>query len=389
MKKKKFFAKFFIFLLLVFLVSGSGYFFLKREPHEVTQLRKAEVAETEEGHQEYYFKQLDKDEKRAYREILEGVRQRKEEFYVTLSADNKVDKVYHAVLKDHQELFWAHNRETIYKTTFKGRDYCIFSPEYSYTEAEIKEISEAMETACREVLSLLPEEAGDYEKAKTVYTYLIDLASYEVSEHDQSIAGIFWKKSAVCAGYAGAAQYLLERLNVPCIYVDGKAVDSEQNHAWNIVEIDGQNYYMDVTNGDQPEFLEGDAAVLEEHKTTLYDYLCPFPKEYEAVYRPSGEFTVPSCSMEDKNFYVLNDACFDRYDWQEIYDFCCMRLDNGAAVLRFKFRTQQEFDKAYKDWIEKNSAEKVAQYYMALYGKKEIEYHYGVLENLKTIYFMF
>lgn len=93
--------------------------------------------------------------------------------------------------------------------------------------------------------------------------------------------------------------------------------------------------------------------------------------------------------MEDKNFYVLNEACFDRYDWQEIYDFCCMRLDNGAAALRFKFRTQQEFDKAYKDWIEKNSAEKVAQYYMALYGKKEIEYHYGVLENLKTIYFMF
>ena len=250
MKKKKSLVRVFVFLMLIFLVSGSGYFFLKREPHEVTQLRKAEVAETEEGHQEYYFKQLDKDEKRAYREILEGVRQRKEEFYVTLSADNKVDKVYHAVLKDHQELFWVHNRETIYKTTFEGRDYCIFSPGYSYTKEEIKEISEAMETAFREVLSLLPEEAGDYEKAKTVYTYLIDLASYEVSEHDQSIAGIFWKKSAVCAGYAGAAQYLLERLNVPCIYVDGEAVDSEQSHAWNIVEIDGQNYYMDVTNGD-------------------------------------------------------------------------------------------------------------------------------------------
>lgn len=250
MRKKKSLVSFFVFLLLIFMAAGAGYFFLIREPREVTELRKAEVAETEEGHQEYYFKQLDKDEKRAYREILEGVRQRKEEFYVTLAADDKVDKVYHAVLKDHQELFWAHNRETIYKTTFKGRDYCIFSPGYSYTEEEIKEISEAMETAFQEVLSLLPEGVGDYEKAKTVYEYLINLASYEVSEHDQSIAGIFWKKSAVCAGYAGAAQYLLERLNVPCIYVEGEAVDSEQSHAWNIVEIDGQNYYMDVTNGD-------------------------------------------------------------------------------------------------------------------------------------------
>ena len=389
MRKKKSFIRFFVFLLMLLTAVGTGWVFLKREPSEVTQLRKAKVPETDGGHQEYYFKQLDREEKRAYREILEGVRKREEEFYVTLSADDKVDKVYHAVLKDHQELFWVHNRETIYKTTFKGRDYCLLSPGYSYTEEEIKEISQAMETAFQEVLSLLPAEAGDYEKAKTVYTYLIDLASYEVSEHDQSIAGIFWKKSAVCAGYAGAAQYLLERLNVPCIYVEGDAADSDLNHAWNIVEIDGQNYYMDVTNGDQPEFLEGDAAVLKEHKTTMYDYLCQFPKEYEAVYTPSGEFAVPSCSMEDKNFYVLNDACFDMYDWQEIYEYCCMRLDNGAAVVRFKFRTQQEFDRAYKDWIEGNSAEKVEQYYMSLYGREQIEYHYGVLENLKTIYFMF
>lgn len=388
MRKKKVFIRFFAFLLLV-AAARFAWLFLSSEPQEVTRLRNAEVSETDDSHQEYYFKQLDKNEKRAYREMLEGVKNREKEFYVTLSADKKVDKVYHAVLKDHPELFWAHNRETIYKTMFRGRDYCLFSPGYSYTEEEIKEISAAIEEAFSEVVSRIPQDGGDYEKARTVYAYLIDLADYRVSEDDQSIAGIFWKKSAVCAGYAGAAQYLLERLGVPCIYVEGDAADSEQNHAWNIVEIDGQNYYMDVTNGDQPEFLEGDAAVLEEHKTTLYDYLCPFPGEYEAVYTASEEFAVPSCNMEDKNFYVLNNACFDTYDWQEIYEYCCMRLDNGAAVVRFKFRTQQEFEKACKDWVEGNSAEKAAQYYMELYGREQVEYHYGVLENLKTIYFMF
>lgn len=54
---------------------------------------------------------------------------------------------------------------------------------------------------------MLPEEAGDYEKAKTVYTYLIDLASYEVSEHDQSIAGIFGKNLLY-------AQDMQERLSI-------------------------------------------------------------------------------------------------------------------------------------------------------------------------------
>mgnify|MGYP000004771903 FL=1 len=49
----------------------------------------------------------------------------------------------------------------------------------------------------------------------TVYTYVIDNTEYVISDDDQSIAGAFWKKQAVCAGYAGAVQYLLERLDIP------------------------------------------------------------------------------------------------------------------------------------------------------------------------------
>ena len=61
--------------------------------------------------------------------------------------------------------------------------------------------------------------------------------------------------------------------------------------------------------GDQPDFLEGDATLLAEHKTTIYDYLCPFPQEYEENYTVSDEFPVPACTATDMNFYVRNDAC--------------------------------------------------------------------------------
>ena len=136
------------------------------------------------------------------------------------------------------------------------------------------------------------------------------------------MAGIFWKKQAVCAGYAGAAQYLLEYLGVPCIYVEGSTAGSTEGHAWNIILLDGDYYYFDATNGDQPEFLEGDAVQLAEHKTILYDYLCPFPKEYEMTYTPSSEFTLPECTATAKNFYVLNQGCFDtmiiRRSWRTV-----------------------------------------------------------------------
>ena len=362
---------------------------LSGEPEEVEELRQMEVAQSEEGHQEYYFKQLNEEEQRVYRELLKGIRAREKDFYLTLSQDDSIDRCDHAVLKDHPEIFWVHNHEKIYKTTYSDSDYCTFTPGYIYTESEISEIQNAMEAGFQEVSSLIPADASDYEKVRIVYTYVIDNTQYQASDDDQSIAGVFWKKEAVCAGYAGAVQYLLERIGVPCIYVDGSTQGSTEGHAWNIVKLDGEYYYVDATNGDQPDFLNGNVAQLEEHKTIIYDYLCPFPEEYEKKYIRSEELTVPDCTAKDMNFYVLNQGCFDGYDWETIYDYCKMRLDNGAAVVRFKFSNQEAFAAACNELLDNGEVQNVAQYYMKQNGLGQVEYHYGVLDNFYTIYFIF
>lgn len=359
------------------------------EPKEVEELRQMEVAQSEEGHQEYYFKQLTEEEQRVYRELLKGIRAREKEFYLTISDDDSIDRSYHAVLKDYPEIFWVHNREKIYKTTYSDSDYCVFTPGYTYTDGEIDEIQTAMEQSFQEVRALIPEDASDYEKVRIVYTYVIDHTQYQTGEGDQSIAGVFWKKSAVCAGYAGAVQYLLERLDIPCIYVDGSTKGSTEGHAWDIVKIGQEYYYVDATNGDQPDFLNGDAAQLEEHKTIIYDYLCPFPEEYEKTYTPSEELTVPACTAKDLDFYVLNQGYFEDYSWQDIYDYCKMRLDNGAAVVRFKFGSQEAFSEACQELLDDGVVQNVAQYYMKLHGLGQVEYHYGVMDNFYTIYFIF
>ena len=359
------------------------------EPKEVEELRQMEVAQSEEGHQEYYFKQLTEEEQRVYRELLKGIRAREKEFYLTISDDDSINRSYHAVLKDHPEIFWVHNREKIYKTTYSDSDYCVFTPGYTYTDGEIDEIQTAMEQSFQEVRALIPEDASDYEKVRIVYTYVIDHTQYQTGEDDQSIAGVFWKKSAVCAGYAGAVQYLLERLDIPCIYVDGSTKGSTEGHAWDIVKIGQEYYYVDATNGDQPDFLNGDAAQLEEHKTIIYDYLCPFPEEYEKTYTPSEELTVPACTAKDLDFYVLNQGYFEDYSWQDIYDYCKMRLDNGAAVVRFKFGSQEAFSEACQELLDDGVVQNVAQYYMKLHGLGQVEYHYGVMDNFYTIYFIF
>ena len=52
----------------------------------------------------------------------------------------------------------------------------------------------------------------------------------------------------VCAGYARTFQYLMNRLDIPVIYVTG-TTDTGEAHGWNIVKC-GDNYYnVDVTLG--------------------------------------------------------------------------------------------------------------------------------------------
>ena len=337
----------------------------------------------------YYYNLLDDAGKAAYEQILQTVTNREESAQVYITDDSQLDRIYHGLLKDHPEIFWIHNRKEVYKTTYSNRDYCLFTPSYLYTDGEMQEILQSMERAYQDILQLLPNGADTYETVKTVYTYLIDEIDYVESEHDQSIAGAFWKKQAVCAGYAGAMQYLLERLQIPCIYVDGSVEGRSDGHAWVMVQIDGAWYYVDATNGDQPEFLSGDFVQLAEHKTILMDYLCPFPWEYERNYHAAEEYELPACTSTDKNFYVLNQGIFSDYDWQKIYDYCCMRINNNAAVVRFKFSDQDSFDQAVSEWVNGAGIQDVAQYYMQRNGLNQVEYHYGVLEDLKTIYFIF
>lgn len=388
-RKNRFGRKLLFFLIIVCVYVICSDELVLQEPAEVRELRKQEIQQGDENGQEYYFNLLTEDEKEIYRQMLEGIKKRQDDFYLTSSDESIINKVYHALLKDHAELFWVHNREEVYTTAYKGEDYCKFSPGYTYTDQEIDEINAAIQNAVNEVNAEITKDESVYDKVRTVYTYLIDHAEYEPSEDDQNLAGIFWKKEAVCAGYARGIQYLLGELGIPCIYVEGDSRDSSEGHAWNIVQINGQYYYVDATNGDQPSFLEGGAASLEEHKTIIYDYLCPFPQEYEQIYTASNEFEVPECIATDLNFYVLNQACFSTYNEQQLYDFCCMRLDNGAAVVRFKYDSQEAFDRACEQWIQNGYIQNLAKYYLQMYGMDTVEYHYGILKDMKTLYFMF
>ena len=87
MNKKRFSVlRLFRVVIVVVLLAVAGMMAGKvlREPSEVRTLKKQEVAQTDEGHQEYYFGLLNENEQRGYREILEGIRSFEDKFYLSL-----------------------------------------------------------------------------------------------------------------------------------------------------------------------------------------------------------------------------------------------------------------------------------------------------------------
>ena len=111
--------------------------------------------------------------------------------------------------------------------------------------------------------------------------------------NNQSAYSALVTGASVCAGYAKAFQYIMMKLNIPCYYCVGFA---GEDHAWNLIRLDGKFYNVDVA-WDDPEgneagtynydyFNLSDRAILKDHRRTeMAVYL---PVAMESAPRPAA-----------------------------------------------------------------------------------------------------
>lgn len=139
----------------------------------------------------------------------------------------------------------------------------------------------------KNLLGLIPEDAGDYAKAHAAHDLLVRLASYDHTEYQDIVYGDGSKRASahsltgflengviVCDGYAKTFQWMLRCLGVESFLVYGKG--SNDNHAWNKVKINGTWYNADVcwddTESSETYFLKSDAFFQERQHTYTENY---------------------------------------------------------------------------------------------------------------------
>lgn len=89
------------------------------------------------------------------------------------------------------------------------------------------------------------------------------------SEEVRSLRGLLTKKT-VCAGYAVILKELLDRNGINCRYIQG-LTSKDGGHAWNIVEIDGNEYGIDLT-WDNSRFRNGNFSAVDNFARNPEDF---------------------------------------------------------------------------------------------------------------------
>lgn len=122
-----------------------------------------------------------------------------------------------------------------------------------YTRNEAIKIVEAME----KIEAGLDRNWLTIQKVLYIYNYLRENIMYDpkheqkLSSEIRSLRGLI-TKNTVCAGYAMIFKELMDRNGIYCEYARGctrKDANGEEmdGHAWNIIEIDGKKYPIDLT----------------------------------------------------------------------------------------------------------------------------------------------
>ena len=131
--------------------------------------------------------------------------------------------------------------------------------------AEYSSEEEYVNASLAKIVAFLDlDDCPDWLKVLVVHDFLCEFITYDLGYRTADLYEVLIAGRGVCNDYAHFAKQLLTKLDVNCRYVACDAL----NHAWNIVEVQGKWYNMDVTWDDglfpfsRENFLKCDESFL-------------------------------------------------------------------------------------------------------------------------------
>ncbi len=387
-RKKRKWPVFIIMIVIICILSGLGGVGIKRisvlftSAREVIETVKIKTEETgsvpfekikiPEGDVAYgyYYRQLSEDEQSLYKEMYQGILESSPSIYMHSPDVDIIKKISQFIFYDRPELFWCGGEMQI--TSYET--YAEVQPVYTYSGTEKEERQLQIDNAAAECLNGITTEMTEYEKIKYIFEYIVNTVDYNLEAPDnQNIYSALVGKSSVCAGYSRAAQYLLEKMGMECIYVTGE-IPNQGPHAWNIVKCNDQYYQMDITFGD-PVFIETENGGEMPDKSINYDYLCCSDAEIMKNHTMDTLVNFPQCTSTDLNYYKLNGMYYEEFRADLLLNDMNQSIFNRESSFTCKFADYNVYQQAH-DRILTDLVQQAAENLLEYYGLESVQYTY-------------
>lgn len=193
-----------------------------------------------------YYTVLSADEQIVYNELYTKIYEHNDDLFAlskTLT-EQELEDVMNALFNDHPELYWAQtgyqyavdSAGVVHKVKLK---YCINLNELDSSKQYFEEL-------LNNLISGAMVSSTKLEQEKYLHDTICQLLTYDASNAlCQGTYESLTTKKAMCAGYARLFQIACRKLDIPCYYLTGTS--NGESHAWNMVIIDGKQYFVDLT----------------------------------------------------------------------------------------------------------------------------------------------
>ncbi len=285
----------------------------------------------------FYYTYLSDSLKVVYREVYESIISGKETEVSTLLKEN-LDIAFQCVLNDFPEIFYVGGYHYTEHTRAAETVKLVFSADYTMTEEEINEAGPKIDAYVQACFAGMSDAMSQYEQVKYIYDYIITNTEYDLeAPNNQNICSVFIEGRSVCQGYAEAMEYLLQKRGFVISVVNGH-VENGNRHAWNILMVDGNYYYLDATWGDVDyQSAEGtDTGIAKEVMPINYDYFLITTEQLNVTHQINNIVSIPACVATQNNYYRKEGLYFEEVDKERLAMVFQNARDRGEETVTIK-----------------------------------------------------